>query len=95
MLYRKKNCFQCLPHLLEVFVIIDVFAFRGILESIAPYVLPHSVDDVWPLSRMDTQQPGQLAGQFVLNRLQTTSQLCHNKIGGGGEGEGKAGILGG
>ncbi len=57
--------------LLEILVVVDVFPFCGILESIATYVLPHSIDDVRSLGRVNAQQTSKLAGQLILDRLYT------------------------
>ena len=57
-------------YLLEVLVVVDVLPLSGILESIAPYVLPDGIDDVRPLGSVDAKQTSQLTGQFVLDGLQ-------------------------
>ncbi len=61
-----------LHYLLEVLVVVDELPLRGVLQSVAAYVLPHCVDDVGSLGRVDTQQPSKLTGQLVLDRLERT-----------------------
>lgn len=61
---------SCSPYLLEVFVVVDVLSLCGILQPVATDVLPHGIDDIRPLGRVDAQQASQFAGQLVLNRLE-------------------------
>lgn len=63
-------------HLLEVFVVVDVFSLCRVLESVAAYVLPYGIDDVGPLGSVDTKKAGKFAGQLILDRL----CVCNNNI---------------
>ena len=63
------------PYLLEILVIVDVLSLRRILQPVASNILPHSIDDIRPLCRMNPQEACKLASKLVLDWLCVAQQI--------------------